>query len=326
MATMSRKLSSPSASTRRLLVTTAAAASLCAVSVMLVRSGLPQPEEAGPASAEELVQRVLVWAAVVLSAWLGLGAAVAVGATLPGAVGTAFARLSRWLTPRVLRQAVALALGTAVATVALPVSSATGGGLTSAMASVPSSASGDMVNPPSPPAAPGSRVAPDPAMVPTRTPDRPSVDSARGTRPPVHAGQAEPGGMTSTSQRYVRSAMGLAGVTETATAEGEVGKVARPDPDPQWRPSPPSRVVDPARSALLAPMPRARTTADATVTVLRGDTLWHLAARHLDPGASDAEIAHEWPRWYAANRNIIGSDPDRLIPGQQLRIPPAGAR
>jgi resuscitation-promoting factor RpfA len=64
--------------------------------------------------------------------------------------------------------------------------------------------------------------------------------------------------------------------------------------------------------------------ADDDVVVRRGDTLWDIAARHLDPGATDAEIALDWPRWFSANRSTLGSDPDRLYPGQRLR-PPAGS-
>jgi len=57
------------------------------------------------------------------------------------------------------------------------------------------------------------------------------------------------------------------------------------------------------------------------VVVVRGDTLWAIATRHLPAGASDAEIAAQWPRWYAANRNVIGADPDLIRPGQILHAP-----
>ena len=59
------------------------------------------------------------------------------------------------------------------------------------------------------------------------------------------------------------------------------------------------------------------------VVVRRGDSLWDIAARHLSPDASAADVAVEWPRWHHANRDVIGSDPDLLIPGQRL-VPPAG--
>jgi nucleoid-associated protein YgaU len=58
--------------------------------------------------------------------------------------------------------------------------------------------------------------------------------------------------------------------------------------------------------------------------VRRGDSLWSIAARHLGPGASDAEIAAQWPRWWHANRAVIGTDPDLILPGTRL-IPPSSA-
>lgn len=68
--------------------------------------------------------------------------------------------------------------------------------------------------------------------------------------------------------------------------------------------------------------PEARAAAAYDVVVVRpGDTLWDIARRHLPAGASDASIARAWPRWYAANRAVIGSDPDLLLPGQRLRSP-----
>ena len=53
----------------------------------------------------------------------------------------------------------------------------------------------------------------------------------------------------------------------------------------------------------------------------RGDSLWSIAARHLGPDASDAEIARAWPAWFEANRDVVGDDPDLLRPGQVLRAP-----
>ena len=61
--------------------------------------------------------------------------------------------------------------------------------------------------------------------------------------------------------------------------------------------------------------------AGGSYVVARGDTLWDIARRHLPRSATDLEIAREWPRWYAANRAVIGSDPDHLVPGMRLRAP-----
>jgi hypothetical protein len=60
-----------------------------------------------------------------------------------------------------------------------------------------------------------------------------------------------------------------------------------------------------------------------TTVVMPGDCLWTIAATYLGPGASNAEIAAAWPRWYAANRQVIGADPNLLLPGMVLRAPAA---
>lgn len=57
------------------------------------------------------------------------------------------------------------------------------------------------------------------------------------------------------------------------------------------------------------------------MVVHRGDCLWDLVARSLGPQATDAAVAEAWPRWYAANRAVIGPDPEVLLPGQRLRPP-----
>ena len=74
---------------------------------------------------------------------------------------------------------------------------------------------------------------------------------------------------------------------------------------------------------VLSPSPRSTSTSrPSEVVVRRGDSLWSLAARHLGPDASDAEIAQAWPAWFETNRAVIGDDPDLLRPGQVLRPPP----
>lgn len=64
-------------------------------------------------------------------------------------------------------------------------------------------------------------------------------------------------------------------------------------------------------------------TTDAVVVRL-GDSLWAIAAAHLPPGASAASIDASWRQWYAANRDVIGADPNLVIPGQVL-LPPGAA-
>ncbi len=72
-----------------------------------------------------------------------------------------------------------------------------------------------------------------------------------------------------------------------------------------------------------APAPRTAPTRDVAgeVVVLRGDSLWSLAERRLGPDATRGQVLAEQERLYAANAHVIGDDPDRLLPGQVLRLP-----
>jgi len=99
------------------------------------------------------------------------------------------------------------------------------------------------------------------------------------------------------------------------------------DPLPGWTPDRPALVRPPASPSgvhLVATVPLAGRAVADEVVVRRGDTLWDIAARHLGPGATAAEIATEWPRWHRANGEVIGPRPDHILPGQRLR-PPAVA-
>lgn len=49
-------------------------------------------------------------------------------------------------------------------------------------------------------------------------------------------------------------------------------------------------------------------------TVVKGDTLWKIAASQYGDGA-------KYPRIFEANKPML-KDPDRIYPGQNLRIPP----
>jgi nucleoid-associated protein YgaU len=63
----------------------------------------------------------------------------------------------------------------------------------------------------------------------------------------------------------------------------------------------------------------------ASHLVVRDDCLWHIAASHLLAGSgvppTDGEIARAVHAWWTANADVIGPDPDRLLPGQVLRPP-----
>jgi nucleoid-associated protein YgaU len=91
--------------------------------------------------------------------------------------------------------------------------------------------------------------------------------------------------------------------------------------DARWKPLPP--VVD--TGPLTARHVRTEDTPGTgrEVTVRPGDSLWSIAAAALGPFASDADIAREWPRLYAANRAAVGANPHFLRPGLVLVLPPA---
>jgi nucleoid-associated protein YgaU len=80
-------------------------------------------------------------------------------------------------------------------------------------------------------------------------------------------------------------------------------------PVPDW----PERTAD-------APAPGER-------VVMRGDCLWHIAADsllgQLGRLPSDREVAAAVDAWWQANADLIGPDPDLLLPGQVLRAPGA---
>lgn len=94
------------------------------------------------------------------------------------------------------------------------------------------------------------------------------------------------------------------------------------DPDrplPEWaRETPPATTGAAPRQPLTLP---AGTSNAREYVVRRGDSLWSIAARHLGPGATTAQIAAAWPQWYAVNAQTVGPDPDLISPGQHLVVP-----
>jgi hypothetical protein len=125
---------------------------------------------------------------------------------------------------------------------------------------------------------------------------------------------------------------GQGGPTTASVAAYADGSGERPGPTlslpPDWSPDRPADLHPITRD----PKPRdagGRSDAAgsgganrfASIVVHRGDTLWGIAVRQLGPGASNARVAAEWPRWHAANRSTIGPDPNLILPGQRLRTP-----
>jgi nucleoid-associated protein YgaU len=107
-----------------------------------------------------------------------------------------------------------------------------------------------------------------------------------------------------------------AGLGTGATAACDASP-SLPD-DLRWRPVANRIEPDPGAS---------RAVGAERYTVRPGDSLWRIAAEALQVrgrAPTVAAVAAEWPRWYAANRDVVGADPDLIRPGQVLQVPPEG--
>jgi nucleoid-associated protein YgaU len=139
--------------------------------------------------------------------------------------------------------------------------------------------------------------------------------------------------MTDAAIGVTTAAVVLAGPPVTAYADpSPAATAAAAVPTVEW-PGLPAAAHSAAASAttpavgLVTPPPRrAAAAGDATVVVRAGDTLWSLAARQLGASATDAQVARAWPQLYAANRAVIGANPDLIRPGQRLVCPPLDPR
>lgn len=94
-------------------------------------------------------------------------------------------------------------------------------------------------------------------------------------------------------------------------------------PEPGWAVTPIVSATTPDRPGSVlpggtrhsAPLPVGE------VVVHRGDTLWSLARDHLGRSADDVTLARTVERLHQVNVDVIGADPDLLLPGQVLRLP-----
>ena len=135
------------------------------------------------------------------------------------------------------------------------------------------------------------------------------VDAAVGSTAVVVVATAAP------VAAYADTAPGPAPSTVSAPAFDWPGlsPQAHPAPHATRPPSPPALLTSPTHR---------RGGGREEIVVRRGDSLWTLTARRLGPGASAAQVAAAWPRLYAANRAVIGTNPALIHPGLRL-VPPA---
>lgn len=249
------------------------------------RSLFTDPQLAAPADG---VAALAASAGLVLLAWLVVAAVLSLVSTVLGsrsASGRAVGRITGRIAPAVLRNAIAAALGVVV--LSAPVAAHAAAGPARPTAEVSQQAGGSVLSP---------------AWLPTTT---------TAVEPATAASDARP-------------------VSSDAPAgSGQAASEREGDLRPGWVPTRPltapgaRRPAAPAAPVTSAPRRAAAADQDDDVVVRRGDSLWSIAARHLGPAATDAEIALDWPRWFTANRTTLGPDPDRLHPGQRLRPPAA---
>jgi nucleoid-associated protein YgaU len=262
-----------------------AGACCCVLAVVaFVRIGLSSWALAsGPAAAspDDVLLALVALLGALLTVWLAIATALAALAQVPGAIGAACSRWADSVAPAVVRRVVALAIGSALVTAALP-------GTAAAFAS-----------------APGTR------HTAAATLDRPPDPTFRPLTETTAETTAEP--------------------TAETTAETTAKPTTEPDsllppPDPGFVPLAPRAPVATSTSIdTLEHSPRQLPETDEVHVVRRGDTLWDIAAARLGPGATLADIAASWPRWYAANRRLIGPDPSHIVPGLRLVPPRDGA-
>lgn len=285
-------------------------------------------------------------AVFLLLSWVLVLGVLTLVAKAPGALGRVARGVLVWVTPGFLRRSIAIGMSVGALTgVATSTAPAVAGTAVAAPAIATMSIDGPA--PASGPSVPARRLAGSITQVASAVAEGAdrmgdhattasaarvclllSVDGAVDdvSRPgwgTATQGTTTPEIVASGTAASVPAASGTAASVSAAPATAAPGTAARGVPSPMpageidldWpvhRPSTVSRApVD-----LDWPSP-------ATVVVHRGDTLWSIAARELGPEATDAQIDTAWHRWYAANRGVIGNDPDVILPGQQLQAPPA---
>lgn len=139
-------------------------------------------------------------------------------------------------------------------------------------------------------------------------PQQPTTPPVAPTLPQGHGilvtGTVNPGGPFTPPARIHR-APGSPVIVQPISNPTPIHRVPAP-PAP-----PPPRVVT---GTVNLPTPTPTPAPTRIYTVTSGDSLWKIAQRFYGSGA-------RWPELYAANKSVIGGNPNLIRPGQRLIIP-----
>jgi hypothetical protein len=272
----------------------------------------------------EVVLAAMTLLAEGLTAYLLVVVTLAVAGQLPGLFGQLAEAALRTIGLPAVRRAVEAALGgvLAIGLLAGPVAAS------ASAQSRPSPAVGAV--------AAGARSAAAGAVTGTagaHLPRPPEAGAAPPTTAPSPAATGAtwattPGGGATRSAPITRSSgegdgSGQGGLASPHPGPSTGGRAADAVPDASDHPQAGAPAANPAPSE-PRPAARAEPAADGIVHVVRpGDTLWDIAAAQLPAGSRDnAVIASQWQRIYTANRATIGENPDLILPGTRLVLPP----
>ncbi|MGY1717114.1 hypothetical protein ACI78R_21830 [Geodermatophilus sp. SYSU D01106] len=110
-------------------------------------------------------------------------------------------------------------------------------------------------------------------------------------------------------------------VPAAATASAATPAATTPAVVPDWPTAPAATPT----GTPTTPVPDWPLPAPGDHVVLRGECLWSIAEADLRERTgrepADAEVAEAVGRWWSVNADVIGTDPDLLLPGQVLRPP-----
>mgnify|MGYP002651088304 CR=1 FL=1 len=292
------------------------------------------------ADPERLLVRFLLLAALGLVLWWSCGAAVLAVRSLlardPGSprLRPAHHRLPRPVAlPGPVYRVVLLALGINAALLPAahaqqneaspsPTPQPSGAAETSASADPVETPDGETSAPSTSADAAAQTAADAPASTPSEGPETQLSPLFPATAAILPAAQAERLAAPSTASPVaVREAAELTPLFGAARADKQSSSTDVESPADQAPPSSPDRTAAEAADEALTVSDSSVSGDASTWVVLRGHTLWQIAAT-CTGDQDDARTARAVQRIYAANEHILRDGPDFLLPGLVLTIPP----